>query len=102
MVFDWSVFGSAVVCLIIPIGLFHTPRLRYRPISRNWVEQWQAILSVPHHFIDVLRAALGAWLLVHSIHAEPVSTASLTKYGPALVHAGVIMLGVLLQTLFCK
>lgn len=102
MVIDWSVFAPALLLLLIPMGLFHGKRVRYRPISRNWPEQLPQIVLLPHHFVDLLRAGLGAWLLSHSLEPALAPATALEKYLPAIVQGAVICAGVLLQTLFCK
>lgn len=101
MLIDWPIFATALVLLLPPIAVFHGQRVRYRHISRDWDRQWSATFLLPHHLVDLLRAAAGAWLLAHSITRAPEITGVL-KYAPEMIHTAVILCGVLLQTLVCK
>ncbi len=71
MLIDWLKFISALVLLLTPAGILHDQKVRYRPISRDWADHWTQILSLGLHAIDLVRAALGMWLLVESLHSAP-------------------------------
>lgn len=92
----WLTFPPALFLLLPPAGWFHRDRVRYRPISRDWHRHWTKILSLRLHLLDLLRAALGGWLLRQA--ALPTGSSATS----VLLHAAVLALAVTLQTLVCR
>jgi hypothetical protein len=84
------------------MGLFYGKSIRYRAIMSEWGARRSRIFGLPHHSIDLIRAAAGAWLLAHAFAPPDPLAVGLTKYTPALIQGGVILLGVLLQTIVCR
>lgn len=101
MLIDWSYFAPALILLLIPSGIFHGKKVRARSLSRDFTGQWSQVLSLPHHAIDFLRAAAGGWLLAHSLTRAPEAV-GMMKHAPTLTLAGVLLLGVTLQTVVCR
>ena len=101
MLINWLKFGSALLLLLVPIGLFHGRKVRYREVSRDWGDHLLPVFSLGLHLIDVLRAALGAWLLVDSMSLMP-GARGLAAQGPLLTRMAVLWLGALLQTVVCR
>lgn len=101
MIIDWSKFAPALFLLLLPIGLFHGKKVRFRPIARDWNEHWSQILTLGLHWIDLGRAALGGWLLFEALSLPPGSKGMLVYYLP-LTQGLVSIVAVGLQTLVCK
>lgn len=102
MLISWPHLAPALALLLLPMGLFYGKTIRYRPIMSEWGSRRGRIFGLPHHYIDLVRAAAGAWLLAHAITPPDPLPTGLMKHAPALIHAGVIMVGVLLQTIVCR
>lgn len=92
----WLTFPPALFLLLPPIGWFHRDTVHYRAISRDWRGHWSQILSLRLHLLDLVRAALGGWLLRQAV----LSTSSGAT--TAILHAVVLALAVALQTLVCR
>lgn len=95
---DWAAFGPALALLLLPIGLFHGKRTRFRSLSRDWSGQWSLFFTQPHHFADLLRAAAGGWLLAHALRSAPGDS----PYGLLLTQTAVVVLGTILQAVVCR
>lgn len=99
---DWPYFVAALVLLLTPIGFFHGRRVHYRPLERQWGEtHLLETLSFGLHAIDLMRATLGAWLLLTSLESVP-GTRGLIRHGMLVIPAAVLCLGVMLQSLVCR
>lgn len=101
MLIDWIKLVPALVLLLTPIGLFHGERVRYRDVGREWDGYWVRTLRLGLHTIDFLRAVLGAWLLAEALQKAP-GVQGLMKYSEIVVHASILCLATVLQTLICK
>jgi hypothetical protein len=101
MIIDWFKFAPALFLLLIPIGLFHGKKVRVRTISRDWDGQWPQILNLGLHWIDLGRAALGAWLLLEALSLVPGTRGAL-RYAPLLTQAAVLIVASCLQAFVCK
>jgi len=101
MIIDWIKFIPALVLLLVPAGLFYGEKDRYRDISRDWGDYWPRIFAHGMHTIDLLRAALGTWLLLDSL--EGVSNPhGLQKYAVLLAQGSIRIFAVWLQTVVCR
>ena len=101
MIIDWLTFAPALCLLLVPIGLFHGKKIRFCDISRDWEGHRSAILALSLHWIDLTRAALGGWLLIHALtHAHGV--AGFMRYSILGIEGAVMVLAVGLQTFVCK
>ncbi len=98
VIVDWVVFGPALALLLLPIGLFHGRRTRFRALSRDWSGQWSLFFTQPHHCADLLRAAAGGWLLSQALTTAPGASASVSL----LLQTTVVVLGAALQSLVCR
>ena len=101
MIIDWVKFAPALLLILLPIGLFHGKKTRFRYISREWDDHWPQILTLGLHWIDLGRAIIGAWWLSESLKLGN-SAVGIERYGVPLITATVFTLGVLLQTFVCK
>lgn len=101
MLIDWFKFSAALLLLLVPIGLFHGSKVRYRAVSREWDEHWLRIFSLGLHVIDLGRAVLGAWLLSQALTRAP-GAAGLMRHGVLLTHAAVFAVAMVLQVFVCK
>lgn len=100
MIIHWLQLVSAAVLLLIPTGLFHGPKVRYRAIRRDWRGYWGRIFTLGQHTIDLGRAALGGWLLLQAL--EPAPRAHLPAWGLPALTAGLVLVAVVLQMVVCK
>lgn len=98
MIIHWTIFLPAVILLLIPITLFHGPKIRYRGISHDWRTIWPNAFDLGLHSIDFGRAVLGAWLLVDSLSRGPAT--GLMRHSILITHAGVLIAAVILQITF--
>lgn len=101
MIIDWLKFAPALFLLLLPIGVFHGKKVRFRPISRDWTDHWSQILNLSLHWIDLGRAALGGWLLVESLALSP-GAAGFMRYSVLVTLGAVMIVAVTLQTFVCK
>ncbi|MDP3178917.1 MAG: hypothetical protein Q8M76_13505, partial [Spirochaetaceae bacterium] len=101
MIIDWLKFAPALFLLLLPIGVFHGKKVRFRPIARDWADHWSKILTLGLHWIDLSRAALGGWLLVESLSLSP-GAAGIMRYSVLVTLGAVMILAVALQTFVCK
>lgn len=101
MLIDWPRLIAALVLLLFPIGALHRGKVRCRPISREWNEHWGRIFLLWQHTFDLIRAGVGVWLLTGAIHLAP-GAKGLLRYAPITSQAAVVVLGVFLQTIFCR
>lgn len=101
MLIDWIKFAPALCLLLLPTGAFHGKKIRFRPLTRDWVGHWSQILTLSLHWIDLARAALGGWLLVDSLTLAP-GAAGIRHYSVPLALGAVMLVAVALQTFVCK
>lgn len=101
MLIDWFKLSGALLLLLTPIRVLHSSRVRYRHIDRDWDQHWQQAATLGTNWIDLLRAMLGAWLLLEAI--SPAANATgLMRHAPFLIRSTVLIVGTLLQTIICK
>lgn len=98
MLIDWIQLLGAVLLLVPPAAAFQGRKIRYLPAGRDWDGHWRWIATVRWHWIDLVRGAVGAWLLLRAASAAP-DASGLARLGPTMVHAAVLWPSVLLQTL---
>ena len=102
MTIDWLKFLPALVLLLTPGDLFNGgEKARYRDVTRDWEGYWVRALLHGMHSIDLVRAALGTWLLLESLHGAP-DPRGLAKYEVLMVQGGIRILAVFLQTVVCR
>ena len=101
MIIDWLKFAPALFLLLLPIGLFHGKKIRFRSISRDWDGHWSSVLSLGLHWIDLGRAALGGWLLIEALKLSP-GGAGFLRYSVLGTEGAVMIIAVGLQTFVCK
>lgn len=100
MIIHWFQLVPAAILLLIPIGLFHGPKVRYRAIRRAWRGYWGRMFALGLNAIDLGRAALGAWILLQAI--EPATDTHLPPWGLPALQSGIVLVAVILQMLVCK
>jgi ABC-type uncharacterized transport system permease subunit len=101
MLIDWLKLIPALVLLLVPIGVFHNERVHYRALMRDWHGYWRRTLFLEFHTLDLVRAVLGAWLLIEALKAEP-GASRLMHYAPLMLRTVILTLATALQALFCK
>jgi hypothetical protein len=94
MTIDWFTFIPALVLLLTPADLFHSSKVRYRDLTRDWDGYFFRALAHGMHTIDLVRAALGTWLLIESLHGA--------KQQVLFLQGGIRIFAVLLQTTVCR
>jgi hypothetical protein len=101
LVVDWLQFIAAVILLVTPGSLFYrSKKIRYREVSRDWDDHLGRIFGHGLHTIDLVRAALGTWLLIESLHTVP-NAAGFARYAPVFTQGAIRILAVWLQTVVC-
>jgi len=101
MIIDWLTFTPALCLLLLPIGLFHGKKIRFRAISSDWDGHWSSIFTLGLHWIDLGRAALGGWLLIQALTHAP-GVAGFMRYSVLGTEGAVMVIAVGLQTFICK
>ncbi len=101
MLIDWVKLLPALLLLLTPIAVFHGKRVRYRAVDQSWGDYWGRAAKLELHSIDLLRAAIGAWLLAEAFTLAP-GTAGILRYGPLAAQFAVLCLATALQTMVCK
>jgi hypothetical protein len=100
MQISWLFLAPALVLLLVPIGLFNSG-LRHRAIHSEWRGYWKRILSLPQHYLDLVRAFGGAWLLTHSVAPNP-DAAGLLRFAAFGAVTASAVVAVALQALVCR
>lgn len=100
MIIHWFQLVSAAFILLLPSGLFHGSKVRYRAIRRAWKGYWGRMLALGLNSIDLGRAALGAWVLLQAIEAAP--NTHLPPWGLPALQSGIVLAAIVLQMLVCK
>ena len=98
MIVHWATFLPALALLLIPITLFHGPKVRYRGISHDWRNIWPQAFGLGLHAIDFCRAILGAWLLLESLTKGHAT--GFMRYGMPITFAAVLLTAVISQMTF--
>lgn len=101
MIIDWLTFAPALCLLLVPIGLFHDKKIRFRAISRDWDGHRSSIFTLGLHWIDLSRAALGGWLLIEALRLAP-GDAGFMRYSVLGTEGAVMVIAVCLQPFVCK
>lgn len=101
MIIVWSKLIPALLLLLVPIGLFHGRKTRFRAIQRDWDQHWPQILTLGSHWIDLSRAIVGAWALMESLSTTPGAD-GIMRYGAIFATGAVLILSMILQTFVCK
>ncbi len=101
MLIVWSQFLFALVLLLPPTAFFQGKHVRFRAAMRDWDGQWQKTFTHFPHWLDLIRAALGAWLLATAVTRAPGGS-GFSGYAATGVHVGVLAIAASLQTLICK
>ena len=101
MIIDWLKLVPALPLLLTPICLFHSKKIRLRPIERDWDTHWPQIAGLGLHWIDLGRAVLGAWLLFDALSLPP-GTRGAMRYAPIAAQAAVLIVSSCVQAFLCK
>lgn len=99
MLVYWIIFVPALALLLVPITLFHGPKVRYRGITHDWRNIWPRALDLGLHTIDFGRAILGAWLLEEALSKAPEVTGAM-RHAVMATQAVVLVTAVIIQTSF--
>ncbi len=102
MTIDWLKFLPAIVLLLTPGDLFNGgEKVRYRDVTRDWDGYWLRALAHGMHSIDLVRAALGTWLLLESLHGV-ANPRGFAKYEVLCLQGGIRILAMFIQTIVCR
>lgn len=102
MTIDWIKFIPALVLLLTPGDLFNGgSKVRYRDVTRDWESYWSRAVLHGMHSIDLVRAALGTWWLLDSLHSLP-DARGFARYEVLVVQGGIRIFAVFLQTVICR
>lgn len=101
MSIDWLKLIPALLLLLTPIGIFHTRRVRFRALMRDWQGYWLRTIALGLHTIDLGRAMLGAWLLVDAVRTAP-GAEPVMRYVVLIVVTVAMVAATALQTLICR
>src|SRR3954470_14727416 len=96
MTIDWIKFLPAVALLLFPGDLLNSSKVRYRDVMRDWDGYWSRVLIHGVHSIDLVRAALGTWWLLDSLHGA-VNPHGFAKYEVLVTQASIRIFAVFLQ-----
>jgi hypothetical protein len=101
MTIDWLKLIAALALLLTPVAWFHGRGVHHRDLSRDWDGYWRATLTLWTHAFDLVRAILGAWLLVEALNRAP-GAQGLLKYGHWAGRGIVLCAATILQTVICR
>jgi hypothetical protein len=101
MLIDWPRLVLALLLLLTPVGLFHGKRVSYRALMRDWDGYWLRTLGLWLHAFDLLRAAVGGWLLMEAFKQSP-DAQGLIRYGAITARAAILAIATVVQTVVCK
>jgi hypothetical protein len=101
MTIDWLKLFAALALLLPPVGWFHGRGVHHRDLSRDWDGYWKATLKLWTHAFDLVRALLGAWLLLEALNRAP-GAQGFIKYGHWAVRGIILCVAVTLQTVICR
>ena len=101
MTIDWLKFIPALLLLLTPGDLLNGRKTRYRDVTRDWDGYWQRTLIHGLHAADLIRGALGTWLLLNSLHGV-VNPHGFAKYEVLITQGGIRIFAVFLQTVICR
>jgi hypothetical protein len=101
MLVDWPKLIFALVLILTPIGLFHGKRVKYRALMRDWDGYWLRTLGLELHAIDLVRAALGAWLLFEAVKRAPDALGTM-RYAAIITRAAILAISTVIQAVVCK
>lgn len=99
MIIHWALFLPALVLLMVPITLFHGPKVRYRGVSHDWRNIWKQTFALGLHTVDFCRATLGAWWLLESLEKGPHVTGAM-RYAIPATYAVILIAAMTLQMTF--
>ena len=97
----WPQFPVAVVLLLFPLPLFFGKGVEFRELSRSWGRVWTKAISLPWHWIDLGRVGAGVWLLRASTGLQH-RTVETTGHTELAVAAGVLIVGMIVQSVACR
>lgn len=101
MTINWLMFVPALLLLLTPGDLFNGSKVRYRDVTRDWDDYWLRALAHSLHTVDLVRGALGTWLLLNSLHGA-VNPHGFAKYEVLVTQGGIRILAVFIQTIVCR
>lgn len=97
---NWPFLLLTAALLLIPSGIFCGPKVRFRPIRRDWHDHWSRILAHGFHAIDFGRAIVGGWWLTLAL--QPLADPGRPLWVLPVAQAALIIGAVVLQTLVCR
>lgn len=84
---------------MVPIALFHGPKVRYRGVSHDWRNIWKQAFALGLHTVDFCRATLGAWWLLEALEKGPHAT-GVMRYAVPATYAVILVIATVRQMTF--
>ncbi len=100
MQISWLHLIPALALLLVPIAWFNTG-VRHRAIHSEWRGYWKRFFTLPQHYVDLLRAAGGVFLLAHAVAPLP-GAKGIWLFVPFLAVSAITLIAVALQALVCR
>lgn len=97
----WPQFTAAAVLLLFPLSLLFGKRVEFRELSRSWEKTWAKALSLPWHWVDLVRVSAGVWLLRTAIGLD-YRVGTLTGQGELALAAALLIGGMVVQVVACR
>ncbi|MFM9029075.1 MAG: hypothetical protein ACKOTF_00020 [Opitutaceae bacterium] len=101
MSIDWLKLLGALALLLTPSAIFHGRCVHHRDLTRDWDGYWGRTLKLWTHSFDLVRAIIGAWLLMEAIVRAP-GAQGIMKYAPLAARGLVVCAATIVQTMVCK
>ncbi len=98
---DWLRFAVATALLLFPLPLLFGRGVHYREVERSWQRYIGRALTLPWHWIDLLRVLGGTHLLMSAIGLSRAAGRFPDKWAIVLL-ALVLGAGVVVQCVACK
>ncbi len=99
---DWMAFGVGALLLLFPLPLFYGKDVQYRELDRTWRRLLSSVFALSWHWIELLRALGGTWLLMQSISLGRSISDQMPPLIAVLFLAVVVCVGVVVQMVSCK
>lgn len=97
MIVEWLYLAVAVVLLLVPLPMKESERRYVMRSRRNATSNATLMLPMWQNWVDLVRAGVGAYVLVHlAIRADPAVAGAGTKL--VALHGSVLAAGLLVQS----
>ena len=101
IVIHWPQFAGALILLLLPVTLLHSPNTRYRLMDRRWLSALLRALLFPWHWVDLLRSVMGFKMLQASFSLPGFGLVSPTAM-TLIAQGAIVLLTVLINLMAIK